>query len=78
MLNTMFITGSIRHEATSLGVTRNCTGLTAKVVKASTCSVIRMDANSVAMPDPARAVIMRAVKTGASSRASEMPTPKPT
>jgi hypothetical protein len=52
--------------------------LTANVVSASTCSVMRMEASSVAMPDPARAVIISAVKTGASSRAREMPTPKPT
>ena len=70
--------GMISVVAITRGVTRYWIGSTAKVVSASICSVMRIDPSSVAMPDPARAVIMRPVNTGASSCASEMPTVAPT
>ena len=70
--------GIISIVATTRGVTRYWIGSTAKVVSASICSVMRIDPSSVAMPEPARAVIIRPVNTGASSCASEMPTVAPT
>ena len=73
MLKTIVMIGIMRIVATIRGVTRYWIGSTAKVVSASICSVMRIEPSSVAMPDPARAVIMSAVNTGASSCASEMP-----
>ena len=70
--------GIIRIVATIRGVIRYWTGSTAKVESASICSVIRMEPSSVAIPEPARAVIISAVKTGASSWARESPTVAPT
>ena len=78
MLNTIVMIGIIRIVATIRGVTRYWIGSTAKVVSASICSVMRIEPSSVAMPEPARAVIISAVNTGASSCASEMPTVAPT
>ena len=78
MLNTMVMIGIMMIVATIRGVTRYWIGLTANVVSASICSVMRIEPSSVAMPEPARAVIMSAVNTGASSCASEMPTVAPT
>ena len=65
-------------EAAILGLIRYRTGLTPIVYMASTCSEIRRIPISAAMPDPARAAIMMAVRTGPISltRVREMADPR--
>ena len=70
--------GTMIVPATTRGVTRYCTGLTAIVESASICSVMRIEPSSVAMPAPARAATTIDVNTGASSRVSAMPSVAPT
>src|SRR6218665_4087206 len=47
-------TGTMKRPARTRGTSRNCTGLTAMVSRASTCSVTRMVPSSVHMAEPAR------------------------
>jgi hypothetical protein len=70
--------GTITSPARMRGTTRYWTGLTAIVSRASICSEARMLPSSAAMPEPARAATMMAVRTGAISRESERPTTPPT
>src|SRR6218665_3885966 len=71
-------TGTMKRPARTRGTSRNCTGLTAMVSRASTCSVTRMVPSSVHMAEPARMVIINAENTGASSRVSTSATVGPT
>ncbi len=74
----MVRSGIISVIATTRGTTRYWIGETAMVESASICSVTFMVPSSVAIAEPARPVTISAVKTGASSRQSEITTVAPT
>ena len=65
-------------EARSRGTTRYWTGFTARVARASICSVMRIEPSSVAIADPARPETISAVSTGAISRVRVSETAEPT
>ena len=66
--------GKTKTPATIRGVTKYLNGLVDKVVKASICSVTRIVPISAAIAAPIRPATIRADKTGASSRVTEIRT----
>jgi hypothetical protein len=69
--------GSMISAARNRGVTSFRTGSTPRVLRASICSVMRIEPSCAAIPEPARPVTMRAVRTGPSSRTALAPTSRP-
>lgn len=78
VLKSMVSAGTMKRPASTRGTSRYCTGLTAMVSSASTCSVTRMVPSSVHMAEPARMVTISAENTAASSRVSVSATVGPT
>jgi len=69
--------GKLMIEAATLGLTRYRMGSTPMEYKASICSEVRRIPISAAMPEPARAAIMIAVRTGPISLTRERDTAEP-
>ena len=77
-LNSITSTGIISIVASTRGITRYCTGLTAITAIASICSVTRIVPSSVVIDEPVRPATISPVSTGPSSRTTLAATVPPT